>query len=154
MPGSPVLLIELGWALGSSGDREGAGAAARQAADILKQHRLEHSFWFIKILSLQGLIAVQEGDLEEARTKNIEAIAICESRGDHAEALRHRINLMLLGEPLMSEHPIGGERPRAGDDPPDEETGQFGDADDPGLESDEDLDGEEDADGGRPLHPR
>jgi hypothetical protein len=52
----------------------------------------------------------------------------------------------------MREHPVGGERPRAGDETPDEETGQFGDADDPGLESDEDLDGEEDADGGRDPH--
>ncbi|MDP9024099.1 MAG: hypothetical protein M3N13_01825 [Candidatus Eremiobacteraeota bacterium] len=49
-------------------------------------------------------------------------------------------------------HPQGGERPRPGDDVPDEETGQFGDASDPGLESDEDLDGEQDADGGEPLH--
>jgi hypothetical protein len=46
----------------------------------------------------------------------------------------------------------GGDRPKLGDPPPDEETGQFGDADDPGLESDEDLDGEQDADGGLPLH--
>ena len=52
----------------------------------------------------------------------------------------------------MSKHPTGGERPKPGDEVPDEETGQFGDAEDPGLESDEDLDGEEDADGGRPLH--
>jgi len=48
-------------------------------------------------------------------------------------------------------HPHAGERPLPGDIP-DEETGQFGDADDPGLESDEDLDGEQDADGGEPLH--
>ncbi len=48
--------------------------------------------------------------------------------------------------------PIGGERPHPGDPAPDEETGQFGDAYDPGLESDEDLDGEADADGGMPLH--
>jgi hypothetical protein len=52
-----------------------------------------------------------------------------------------------------SSHPHGGERPKLGDPVPDEETGQFGDADDPGLESDEDLDGEQDADGGQPLHP-
>lgn len=49
-------------------------------------------------------------------------------------------------------HPRGGARPSSGD-LPDEETGQFGDADDPGLESDEDLDGELDADGALPLHP-
>jgi hypothetical protein len=48
-------------------------------------------------------------------------------------------------------HPQGGERPLPGEIP-DEETGQFGDAEDPGLESDEDLDGETDADGGKPLH--
>jgi hypothetical protein len=48
-------------------------------------------------------------------------------------------------------HPVGGDRPQPGA-LPDEETGQFGDADDPGLESDEDLDGELDADGGLPLH--
>jgi hypothetical protein len=52
-----------------------------------------------------------------------------------------------------SEGTHGGERPKLGDPVPDEETGQFGDADDPGLESDEDLDGEQDADGGQPLHP-
>ena len=53
----------------------------------------------------------------------------------------------------MSNHePQGGERPKIGDELPDEETGQFGDATDPGLESDEDLDGEQDADGGQPLH--
>ena len=52
-----------------------------------------------------------------------------------------------------SSHPQGGERPKLGDPVPDEETGQFGDADAPGLESDEDLDGEQDADGGQPLHP-
>jgi hypothetical protein len=53
----------------------------------------------------------------------------------------------------MSEHhPVGGERPHPGDEVPDEETGQFGEAGDPGLESDEDLDGEQDADGGLPLH--
>ncbi len=46
----------------------------------------------------------------------------------------------------------GGTRPQPADDPPDEEIGQFGDSDDPGLESDEDLDGEQDADGGLPLH--
>lgn len=51
-----------------------------------------------------------------------------------------------------SQHASGGERPKPGDSVPDEETGQFGDADDPGLESDEDLDGEQDADGGEPLH--
>ncbi len=45
----------------------------------------------------------------------------------------------------------GGTRPQPGEIP-DEETGQFGDAEDPGLESDEDLDGEQDADGGPPLH--
>ena len=50
-------------------------------------------------------------------------------------------------------HPHGGDRPKPGDDVPDEETGQFGDAEDPGLESDEDLDGEQDASGGQPLHP-
>jgi hypothetical protein len=48
-------------------------------------------------------------------------------------------------------HPLGGDRPKPGEIP-DEETGQFGDAEDPGLESDEDLDGEQDADGGEPLH--
>jgi hypothetical protein len=47
---------------------------------------------------------------------------------------------------------LGGERVKPGEPPPDEEAGQFGDADDPGLESDEDLDGEQDADGGMPLH--
>jgi hypothetical protein len=52
----------------------------------------------------------------------------------------------------LNNHPQGGERPKPGDDVPDEETGQFGDASDPGIESDEDLDGEQDADGGRPLH--
>jgi hypothetical protein len=54
----------------------------------------------------------------------------------------------------MSSYPDaqGGERLKPGDPVPDEETGQFGDADDPGLESDEDLDGEQDADGGEPLH--
>jgi hypothetical protein len=52
----------------------------------------------------------------------------------------------------MSKHPTGGERLQPGDDAPDEETGQFGDADDPGIESDEDRDSEQDADGGRPLH--
>jgi hypothetical protein len=49
-------------------------------------------------------------------------------------------------------HPQVGERVNPGDEVPDEETGQFGDGEDPGLESDEDLDGEEDADGGKPLH--
>ncbi len=52
----------------------------------------------------------------------------------------------------MATHPTGGERIHPGDDLPDEETGQFGDAEDLGLESDEDLDGEQDADGGLPLH--
>jgi hypothetical protein len=52
----------------------------------------------------------------------------------------------------LNDGPHGGERPKLGDPVPDEETGQFGDADDPGLESDEDLDGEQDADGGQPLH--
>ena len=51
-----------------------------------------------------------------------------------------------------SQHPEGGKRPKPGDPVPDEETGQFGDATDPGLESDEDLDGEQDAEGGPPLH--
>ena len=53
----------------------------------------------------------------------------------------------------MAHRPQGGERPKPGDELPDEETGQFGDAEDPGLESDEDLDGEQDAEGGPPLHP-
>jgi len=52
---------------------------------------------------------------------------------------------------MSSDQETGGDRPKPGDIP-DEETGQFGDADDPGLESDEDLDGEQDADGGEPLH--
>ncbi len=50
-------------------------------------------------------------------------------------------------------HPAGGSAPDPANDPPDEETGQFGYSDDPGLESDEDLDGEQDADGGPALHP-
>jgi hypothetical protein len=53
---------------------------------------------------------------------------------------------------MDTSHPQGGSRPLPGDDPPDEELGQFGDSDDPGLESDEDLDGEMDADGAPPLH--
>jgi hypothetical protein len=53
-----------------------------------------------------------------------------------------------------SPNPQGGKRVRLGDEAPDEETGQFGDASDPGLESDEDLDGEQDAEGGQPLHPQ
>ena len=52
----------------------------------------------------------------------------------------------------FSEGTHGGERLKPGDPIPDEETGQFGDAEDPGIESDEDLDGEQDADGGQPLH--
>lgn len=52
---------------------------------------------------------------------------------------------------MSTHHPQGGDRSRPGDIP-DEETGQFGDASDPGLESDEDLDGEQDADGAPPLH--
>jgi len=58
-----------------------------------------------------------------------------------------------MGVMMDSDDAIGGGRPKPGDPVPDEETGQFGDADDPGLESDEDLDGEQDADGGEPLHP-
>lgn len=53
---------------------------------------------------------------------------------------------------MSNHHLTGGQRPKLGDDVPDEETGQFGDAGDPGIESDEDLDGEQGADGGQPLH--
>jgi hypothetical protein len=80
------------------------------------------------------------------------------------ENARHRSSRTLTAVPSVRHQPrirdrtvdlqldeLGGERPKPGDIP-DEETGQFGDDDDPGLESDEDLDGEQDADGGEPLH--
>ena len=51
----------------------------------------------------------------------------------------------------MTSHGLGGGT-SAQDDPPDEETGNFGDASDPGLTADEDLDGQGDAEGGPPLH--
>jgi len=84
----------------------------------------------------------------------------------HLSALRHRGNGVSYGVYLgktfsrwwnpsimtLNESSLGGDRPKPGEPIPDEETGQFGDADDPGLESDEDIDGEQDAGGGQPLH--